>query len=129
MNRILRIFSLMAFICALSTSTIVSTPTLAADPPYQSQMQQLLNSLGSLYYLQPLCGENENDWREHAAELIALDDPDEDRAQRLNGAFNQGYNAYARLHRTCMVSTREAISRLLNDADRLTRDIRSRYGE
>ncbi len=113
----------------VSMPIFFTTPSLAVDPPYQSQMQQLLNALGSLYYLQPLCGDNDNDWRLHAAELIALDEPNDDRMQRLNGSFNQGYHAYARLHQTCAPSTEQAISRLLNDADRLTRDIRSRYSE
>lgn len=129
MKQIFNIFGVWIILIIFSMPNIFSTPSLAADPPYQTQMQQLLNALGSLYYLQPLCGDNDNDWRLHAAELIALDEPNNDRMQRLNGSFNQGYHAYARLHQTCTASTEQAISRLLNDADRLTRDIRSRYSE
>ncbi|HHB82030.1 MAG TPA: TIGR02301 family protein [Devosia sp.] len=104
-------------------------PAYAVDPPYQGQMQQLLGVVGSLYFLQPLCEDQKNDWRQHAAELIAFDDPDDDRRQRLNGAFNQGYQAYARLYQNCSPSARQAITRLLIKADQLTRDIHSRYAE
>lgn len=108
---------------------LISHPALAIDPTYQGSMQQLVATIGSLYFLHPLCANQQNDWRRHAAELIALDEPDEDRRQRLNGAFNQGYYAYARLHQTCTVSAQQAITRLLVEADRLTRDIHSRYAE
>lgn len=129
MNRFFNILGVWVMLIIFSVPNIFVMPSLAADPPYQPQMQQLLNSLGSLYYLQPLCGARDSDWRQHAQELIALDQPNEDRMQRLNGSFNQGYHAYARLHQTCTPATQLAISRLLNDADRLTRDIRSRYSE
>ena len=104
-------------------------PVLAIDPPYQTQMQQLLNAIGSLYFLQPLCGDEKNDWRQHASELIELDDPADERRQGLNGAFNQGYHAYARLYQSCTFSARQAITQLLVEADHLTRDIHSRYAE
>ena len=108
---------------------LLSQPAYAVDPPYQSQMQQLLGVVGSLYFLQPLCGDQKNDWRQHAAELISFDDPDDDRRQRLNGAFNQGYQAYARLYQNCSPSASQAITRLLIEADQLTREIHSRYAE
>ncbi len=106
-----------------------SSNVLAVDPPYQSQMQQLVSIIGSLYFLHPLCGNQENDWRQHASELIALDEPEEDRRQRLNGAFNEGYNAYARLHQNCSISAQQATTQLLIEADRLTREIHSRYAQ
>jgi len=106
-----------------------SQPSLAADPLYQGEMQKLLNVIGSLYFLQPLCGNTENDWRQQAGELIALDNPDEDRRQLLNGSFNQGYNAYARVYQTCTISAQQATMQLLVDADKLARDIHSRYAE
>jgi len=104
-------------------------PAMAVDPLYQPQMQKLLGAIGSLYFLQPLCGNYKNDWRQHASELIALDEPDEDRRQRLNGSFNQGYYAYARLYQSCTEAAQLATGQILQEAERLTRDIRSRYGE
>lgn len=101
----------------------------AVDPPYQEQMERLSEMLGSLYFLQPLCQPGVEDWRTQMADLIALDEPDEDRRQRLAGAFNEGYAAYARLYRVCTVSAAEALTRLLVEAEELAREIHSRYAE
>lgn len=63
------------------------------------------------------------------AELIALDEPDEDRRQRLTGAFNGGYVAFSRSHRQCTPASREALTRLLSEAQRLSREIHTRFAE
>lgn len=104
-------------------------PALAVDPPYQAQMERLSEIMGSLYFLQPLCDGGEEDWRAEMSELIALDEPDDDRRQRLAGAFNEGFNAYSRLYRTCTGSARQALVRLLAEAEKTARDIHSRFAE
>jgi uncharacterized protein (TIGR02301 family) len=104
-------------------------PALAIDPPYQGQMERLSEILGSLYMLTPLCGDQTTDWRGQMAELIELDEPDEDRRARLAGAFNAGYEAYARFYRSCTPSAEAAITRLLTEGDSLARDIHQRYAE
>lgn len=116
--------------CLLAATIGVSVqPALAVDPVYQPKMQRLLQLIGSLYFLQPLCGFEQQDWRLHAAELIDLDQPSDDRRQRLIGSFNEGYKAYARLYRECTEAARVAQSRLLVEADELSREIHSRYAE
>lgn len=104
-------------------------PAMAIDPPYQRQMERLAEVMGSLYYLQPLCKSGSEDWRAQMAELINLDEPDEDRRQRLAGAFNGGYTAFSRFHRQCTPASREAMTRLLQEAQRLARDIHTRFAE
>lgn len=104
-------------------------PALATDPPYQEQMQRLSEILGSLYMLGPLCGDTRTDWREQMAELIALDEPDADRRARLAGAFNAGYEAYARFHRSCTPAAQTAMGRLLAEGSSVARDIHQRYAE
>lgn len=104
-------------------------PAWAIDPPYQGQMERLGEIMGSLYFLQPLCEPVAEDWRAQMAELIELDEPDEDRRQRLAGAFNVGYEAYARFHRACTPAAREALSRLLVEAEGIARDIHTRFAE
>ena len=47
----------------------------------------------------------------------------------LAGAFNTGYEAYARLYRSCTASAEEALTRLLQEAEKTARDIHSRYAE
>jgi uncharacterized protein (TIGR02301 family) len=104
-------------------------PAFAVDPPYQRQMERLAEIMGSLYFLQPLCDSGPEDWRAQMAELIALDEPDEDRRQRLAGAFNLGYTAYSRFHRACTPAARTAMTRLLVEAERTARDIHTRFAE
>lgn len=104
-------------------------PVLAVDPPYQPQMERLAEILGSLYFLAPICDHREIDWRDQVAELIALDEPDQDRRSRLVGAFNAGYEAYARSYRTCTPSASAAIELLLSEGETLAREIHARYAE
>ena len=104
-------------------------PALAIDPPYQRQMERLAEIMGSLYFLQPLCSAGSEDWRAQMAELIALDEPDDDRRQRLAGAFNVGYDAYSRFHRACTPGAREAMSRLLVEGEDIAREIHTRFAE
>jgi uncharacterized protein (TIGR02301 family) len=118
-----------AVIAAALFAALGHAPAAAIDPPYQQQMERLAEVLGSLYFLQPMCQPGVEDWRAQMAELIALDQPDEDRRQRLAGAFNDGYQAYARLYRVCTVSAAEALTRLLLEAEQTARDIHSRYAE
>ena len=116
-------------LAALLLSLTLAGPTLAIDPPYQRQMERLAEIMGSLYYLQPLCRAGNEDWRAQMADLIALDEPDEDRRQRLAGAFNGGYTAFSRFHTQCTPASREALTRLLQEAQRLAREIHTRFAE
>lgn len=104
-------------------------PALAVDPPYQVPMERLAEILGSLYFLDPLCTEAATDWRAQMADLVDLDQPDDDRRQRLYGAFNTGYAAYSRLYRNCTASAGEALARLLLEAETTARDIHTRFAE
>jgi uncharacterized protein (TIGR02301 family) len=114
---------------SIALAAMLSQPALAIDPPYQGEMERLSEIMGSLYFLQPLCQPGVEDWREQMGQLIALDQPDEDRRQRLAGAFNAGFAAYQRLYRTCTVSANEALTRLLVEAEEVARDIHQRYAE
>ena len=102
---------------------------MAIDPPYQARMERLAEILGSLYFLHPLCEAGTEDWRAQMSELIALDEPDDDRRQRLAGAFNTGYTAFARFHRACTPGAREALTRLLTEAEKTAREIHTRFAE
>lgn len=120
--------SLCAALCVL-LALASPGPARAIDPPYQAEMERLSEIMGSLYFLQPLCKTGEIDWRAQAADLIALDEPDEDRRQRLAGAFNTGYTGFARFYRVCTGSARAALTRLLTEAETLARSMHSRYAE
>ena len=117
-------------VAAMIALLLAASPARAIDPPYQQEMERLSEILGSLYFLTPLGKpEAKSDWRGEMADLISLDEPDDDRRQRLTGAFNAGFEAYARLYRVCTVSAQQALSRLLVEAEKTARDIHSRYAE
>jgi uncharacterized protein (TIGR02301 family) len=114
----------------LSLLLVGANPASAIDPPYQGEMERLSEILGSLYFLEPMCKPfGISDWRAEMGQLIDLDQPDDDRRQRLTGAFNSGYEAYARLYRSCTASADEALKRLLLEAEKTARDIHSRFAE
>jgi uncharacterized protein (TIGR02301 family) len=106
-----------------------AAPALAIDPLYEPEMERLSEIMGSLYFLQPLCQPGGQDWRAQMQSLIAADAPDDDRKQRLAGAFNNGYSAYSRLYRSCTDSAREALMRLMVEAEKTAREIHTRYAE
>jgi uncharacterized protein (TIGR02301 family) len=117
-------------IAAALALLLAAAPARAVDPPYQAEMERLSEILGSLYFLTPLCRpEDKTDWRQQASELIGLDEPDDDRRQRLAGAFNAGYEAYSRFYRLCTISAEEALGRLLVEAEKTAREIHTRYAE
>lgn len=118
-----------AAILLVLAATVLPGPARAVDPPYEGQMEKLAQMLGSLYFLNPLCRSGAVDWRQQMAELVQLDQADEDRRQRLYGAFNTGYAAYARLYRSCTPSAEAALARLLIEAEANARDIHTHYAE
>jgi uncharacterized protein (TIGR02301 family) len=108
---------------------LFATPAAAIDPPYQKEMERLAEVMGSLYFLDPLCEGSDTDWRAQMQDLIIADEPDEDRRERLAGAFNSGYAAYSRLYRSCTSSAHEALGRLLEEAQQTARDIHAHYAD
>jgi uncharacterized protein (TIGR02301 family) len=121
-------FRSLAF-AVLVSMVATPRPALAIDPPYEPQMERLAEVLGSLYFLNPLCKPGGADWRQEMSDLVRLDQPDDDRQQRLYGAFNTGFAAYSRLYRSCTPSASEALGRLLIEAAATARDIHARYAE
>ena len=116
-------------LAVLGLLLLAASPARAVDPLYEPELEHLSETLGSLYFLTPLCQQGNTDWRVEMSELIALDHADDDRKQRLAGAFNQGYDQYARLYRDCTPSARTAMTRLLGDAEATARDIHTHYAE
>jgi len=107
----------------------LATPAMAVDPLYEPELEHLSQTLGSLYFLAPLCRPGGKDWRVEMSELIALDKPDNDRKQRLAGAFNDGYQQFARLYHECTESAKSALARLTGDAESTARDIHAQFAE
>lgn len=104
-------------------------PPEPAGPPYEPQLLQLAQIMGSLAYLRTLCGGREaQDWRARMAALIEAEGRTPQRRDRLTAAFNRGFRAYSLTHRSCTDTSREASARLAAEGEALSRALASRYG-
>lgn len=98
-------------------------------PPYEPQLERLAERLGTLALLRGLCGEGDAaEYRSRMAALIEAEAQTDPRRARLAGAFNRGFAGYGASYRSCTPAARLVIRRALDEADRLTRDLASRYG-
>lgn len=98
-------------------------------PPYERQLERLAERLGTLALMRDLC--RDGDAAEFRTRMAALLDAEAHTPMvrdRLAGAFDRGVDGYAASYRTCTPSARLVIARSLAEADRLARDLASRYG-
>jgi uncharacterized protein (TIGR02301 family) len=115
---------------------VVGAPAPAAPqgdpdglPPYEPQLERLAERLGTLALLRDLCGDGDaGEFRSRMAALLDAEARTGLRRSRLAGAFNHGFQGYAVSYRSCTPSARLVIARSLAEADRLTRDLASRFG-
>jgi uncharacterized protein (TIGR02301 family) len=104
-------------------------PAEPTAPPYEPQLLQLSEIMGSLAYLRTLCGGREaQDWRTRMAALIEAEGRTPQRRDRLTAAFNRGFKAYSLTHRSCTEASQEASSRLAAEGEVLSRALAGRYG-
>ncbi|MCP4560103.1 MAG: TIGR02301 family protein [Bosea sp.] len=98
-------------------------------PPYEPQLLQLAEIIGSLAYLRTLCETREaQDWRERMATLLESEGRSPQRRERLASAYNRGYRAYSATHRTCGDGSQEASARLAQEGEKLAKALASRFG-
>ena len=101
----------------------------SSAPPYEPQLLQLAEIIGSLAYLRTLCETREaQDWRERMAALLESEGRSPQRRERLAGAYNRGFRAYSATHRTCSDGTQEASARLAQEGEKLAKALASRFG-
>ncbi len=109
--------------------TAQAAPALDGPPPYEPQLERLAERLGTLALMRDLCGDGDAAaFRTRMAALLDAEARTPALRDRLAGAFNRGVRGYAASYRTCTPSARLVIARSLAEADRLTRDLASRYG-
>ncbi|GLK79810.1 TIGR02301 family protein [Methylopila turkensis] len=98
--------------------------------PYERQLLRLSEMLGALHHLRSVCSAADaNTWRDRMAALIEAEAPAPDRRDRLAGAFNDSYRAWARGHRTCTPAAELAVRRFLDETSQLVADVNERYGQ
>ena len=97
--------------------------------PYDAQIQRLAEVLGGLSFLRDLCGDGDgDDWRGKMAQLRDADAASGPRRQRLTAAFNRGFRGYELTYRVCTPNARLVIARYLDEAESLSHEVASRYG-
>lgn len=101
----------------------------AVDPPYQADMERLATIMGALYHLDDLCIQSGNNWRDEFAELMDLEEVDDDRRARLTASFNNGYYDFSRLHVRCTFNAQTAMQRFIEEGAAISKNIHTRFAE
>lgn len=107
-------------------------PAPAVEPPpapYEKELLRLAEIMGSLAMLRPLCSAPDGpEWGRRMQVLLEAEGTTPGRRERLAGAYNKGYQAYALTYRVCTPSAQEASVRFLAEGEHLARNITGRYG-
>lgn len=123
------LLALAAVVAGIPVSPAAAQSTQGGAPPYEGDLLRLSEILGALHYLRPLCGAGEaTRWRDEMQELVDVEAPSGDRRGQLIGAFNNGYDSYRHVYRSCTPSAELASQRYLETGAKLSRDIAARYG-
>jgi uncharacterized protein (TIGR02301 family) len=128
---------LCAVLCCLLAAPLAQAQQPAAPPaspdtaapPYERQLLRLAEILGALSFLRDICGDNDSaEWRRRMAALIDAEGVTEARKERLAGAYNRGFRSYETIYRACTPNAELAITRYLDEGQKIVRDVSSRYG-
>ena len=100
-----------------------------ALPPYEPQLERLATLMGTLAYLRDLCTKGDGaEWRSRMSALLESEAKTPTRRERLAGAYNRGFRGYEVNYRACTPSAELVIARSIEEGDRLTRELSSRFG-
>jgi uncharacterized protein (TIGR02301 family) len=97
--------------------------------PYEKELLRLAEIIGAMAMLRPLCtAPDAGEWSRRMQVLLETEGTTPGRRERLAGAYNKGYQAYALTYRMCTPSAQEASARFLQEGEQLARNITGRYG-
>lgn len=99
-----------------------------SGPPYENQMIQLAETLGSLHYLSNLCGDKTSPWRDQMDALLNVEKADAGRRKTLVSAFNNSYRTYAENYSQCTDQALKAIGRFKIQGEKLSEGLVAHYG-
>jgi uncharacterized protein (TIGR02301 family) len=105
-------------------------PVVEPPPaPYEKELLRLAEIMGGLAMLRPLCSAPDaSEWSRRMQILLETEGTTPGRRERLAGAYNKGYQAYALTYRVCTPSAQEASVRFLAEGEQVARSITGRYG-
>ena len=104
-------------------------PVEPPPAPYEKELLRLAEIMGALAMLRPLyTAPDANEWSRRMQILLETEGTTPGRRERLAGAYNKGYQAYALTYRVCTPSAQEASVRFIREGEQLARNITGRYG-
>jgi uncharacterized protein (TIGR02301 family) len=116
----------LGLVSLLLLSAQTSKPSIK---PYEGELLQLVETLGSIAYLSDLCAEADPTlWRTRVAEILEAESGNPALRERLAGSYNRGFQGYQSTHRTCTDRSKAALDLLLETGQRQSQRLRSRYG-
>ena len=116
----------LAFACLITAysgggAASAQAATTGDTRSYDEELLRLSEILGSVHYLRAVCGGNDGQqWREIAAELIRAEGTSALRRATIAQRFNRGYRNYRRTYRRCTPSARDSIARFVKEARELS---------
>ncbi|UDL94948.1 TIGR02301 family protein [Lichenihabitans sp. PAMC28606] len=101
----------------------------AGPPPYEAQLDRLAELMGTLAFMQTLCGQGDGaTWHDKMESLLDAESKTGLRKERLAGSYNRGYRGYQVTYRTCTPAAQAVVDRSLQEGERLARDLSIRFG-
>lgn len=120
---------ILALVLAAAGVARAQEAALETGPPpaYEPDLVRLSEVIGSLAFLRDLCGaEDAPEWPARMQVLIEAEG--EGSAERLAGAYNRGYRAFALTYRVCTPAAERAIDTYLAEGERLSQAVARRFG-
>ncbi|WP_449411843.1 TIGR02301 family protein [Methylobacterium komagatae] len=97
--------------------------------PYDRDLMRMAEVIGSLAFLRNLCAmPDAAEWPARMKALIEAEGITPARRDRLAGAYNRGYKAYALTYRVCTAAAHEATARFLAEGEKLSHALAGRFG-
>lgn len=113
----------------MAAMMLAATPAMAVETSYDRPLLRLAEVLGSIHFLQHLCGEKSDLWRGQMEALLDAEAPSDERRAELIGSFNHGYRSFAAVYSKCTESALQAIEHYMKEGETLTNEIVQQYGE
>jgi uncharacterized protein (TIGR02301 family) len=96
--------------------------------PYEPQLLRLSEVMGILTFMNTLCRTADGEqWRRRMVTLLETEGQASGRKERLAGAYNRGYQTYQYAYNSCTPNARLVIERSLDEGERLTRELTTRF--
>ncbi|RCL00415.1 MAG: putative secreted protein [Candidatus Tokpelaia sp. JSC085] len=113
--------------CSILSNMLPASAQISNIPHYDNQLIRLSELLGSLHYLDNLCGDQSTQWRDHMSKIIEMEKPEKIRKARFYAAFNDAYHAFSAWHYECTPTAMEVIRRYEKEGIILTQELIARY--